>query len=336
MKSRIARSGIFLLALVMSISLFGCSSKEKEKLKKVRLNEVARSVFYAPMYAAISEGYFEEEGIDLEISTGQGADKTMQQVLSGSVDIGFSGPEQVIYIYNQGREDYPKVFAQLTQKDGSFLISRENEKDFKYESLKGKAIVGGRPGGMPEMSLEYVLKKHGLTPGKDVNIITNIAFNATAGSFTGGTGDYVALFEPTGSMLEKEKKGYIVSSIGKEAGDISYTTFYANQSYIKKNPEVIESFTRAIYKGQQFVEKFSDEEVAKAIIDFFPGSDLDVLTNVVKNYRSVEAFSKTPVVSKENVDHLMDIIQDYDSTLIPTRPDFDDIVDTSFTDKVVK
>lgn len=336
MRSCIARSGIFLLALVMSISLFGCSSKEKEKLKKVRLNEVARSVFYAPMYAAISEGYFEEEGIDLEISTGQGADKTMQQVLSGSVDIGFSGPEQVIYIYNQGREDYPKVFAQLTQKDGSFLISRENEKDFKYESLKGKTIVGGRPGGMPEMSLEYVLKKHGLTPGKDVNIITNIAFNATAGAFTGGTGDYVALFEPTGSMLEKEEKGYIVSSIGKEAGDISYTTFYANQSYIKKNPEVIESFTRAIYKGQQFVEKSSDEEVAKAIIDFFPGSDLDVLTNVVKNYRSVEAFSKTPVVSKENVDHLMDIIQDYDSTLIPTRPDFDDIVDTSFTDKVVK
>lgn len=336
MRSCIARSGIFLLALVMSISLFGCSSKEKEKLKKVRLNEVARSVFYAPMYAAISEGYFEEEGIDLEISTGQGADKTMQQVLSGSVDIGFSGPEQVIYIYNQGREDYPKVFAQLTQKDGSFLISRENEKDFKYESLKGKTIVGGRPGGMPEMSLEYVLKKHGLTPGKDVNIVTNIAFNATAGAFTGGTGDYVALFEPTGSMLEKEKKGYIVSSIGKEAGDISYTTFYANQSYIKKNPEVIESFTRAIYKGQQFVEESSDEEVAKAIIDFFPGSDLDVLTNVVKNYRNVEAFSKTPAVSKDNVDHLMDIIQDYDSTLIPTRPDFQDIVDTSFTDKIVK
>ncbi|CDM69755.1 ABC transporter periplasmic-binding protein [Clostridium bornimense] len=336
MRSRIARSGVFLLALVMSISLFGCSSKDKEKLKKVRLNEVARSVFYAPMYAAISEGYFEEEGIDLEISTGQGADKTMQQVLSGSVDIGFSGPEQVIYIYNQGREDYPKVFAQLTQKDGSFLISRENEKDFKYESLKGKTIVGGRPGGMPEMSLEYVLKKHGLTPGKDVNIVTNIAFNATAGAFTGGTGDYVALFEPTGSMLEKEKKGYIVSSIGKEAGDISYTTFYANQSYIKKNPEIIESFTRAIYKGQQFVEASSDEEVAKAIIDFFPGSDLDVLTNVVKNYRNVEAFSKTPSVSEENVDHLMDIIQDYDSTLIPTRPNFKDIVDTSFTDKVVQ
>ena len=336
MRSRITKVVVLLISLVMAISLFGCESREKGSLKKVRLNEVTRSVFYAPMYVAINEGYFEEEGIELDISTGQGADKTMQQVLSGSVDIGFSGLEQVIYIYNQGREDYPKAFAQLTQKDGSFLISRENEKDFSYESLKGKTIVGGRPGGVPEMSLEYVLKKHGLTPGIDVNIITNIAFNATAGAFTGGTGDYVALFEPTGSMLEKEKKGYIVSSIGKEAGDISYTTFYANQSYIEKNAEIIESFTRAIYKGQKFVEESSDEKVAKAIIDFFPGSDLDVLTNVVKNYRSVEAFSKTPAVSKEHVDHLMDIIQDYDSDLIPTRPEFDDIVDTSFVDKVVK
>ena len=336
MRSRITKVVVLLISLVMAISLFGCESREKGSLKKVRLTEVTRSVFYAPMYVAINEGYFEEEGIELDISTGQGADKTMQQVLSGSVDIGFSGLEQVIYIYNQGREDYPKAFAQLTQKDGSFLISRENEKDFSYESLKGKTIVGGRPGGVPEMSLEYVLKKHGLTPGVDVNIITNIAFNATAGAFTGGTGDYVALFEPTGSMLEKEKKGYIVSSIGKEAGDISYTTFYANQSYIKKNAEIIESFTRAIYKGQKFVEESSDEKVAKAIIDFFPGSDLDVLTNVVKNYRSVEAFSKTPAVSKEHVDHLMDIIQDYDSDLIPTRPEFDDIVDTSFVDKVVK
>ena len=336
MRSRITKVVVLLISLVMAMSLFGCESREKGSLKKVRLNEVTRSVFYAPMYVAINEGYFEEEGIELDISTGQGADKTMQQVLSGSVDIGFSGLEQVIYIYNQGREDYPKAFAQLTQKDGSFLISRENEKDFSYESLKGKTIVGGRPGGVPEMSLEYVLKKHGLTPGIDVNIITNIAFNATAGAFTGGTGDYVALFEPTGSMLEKEKKGYIVSSIGKEAGDISYTTFYANQSYIEKNAEIIESFTRAIYKGQKFVEESSDEKVAKAIIDFFPGSDLDVLTNVVKNYRSVEAFSKTPAVSKEHVDHLMDIIQDYDSDLIPTRPEFDDIVDTSFVDKVVK
>ena len=336
MRSRITKVVVLLISLVMAMSLFGCESREKDSLKKVRLNEVTRSVFYAPMYVAINEGYFEEEGIELDISTGQGADKTMQQVLSGSVDIGFSGLEQVIYIYNQGREDYPKAFAQLTQKDGSFLISRENEKDFSYESLKGKTIVGGRPGGVPEMSLEYVLKKHGLTPGVDVNIITNIAFNATAGAFTGGTGDYVALFEPTGSMLEKEKKGYIVSSIGKEAGDISYTTFYANQSYIEKNAEIIESFTRAIYKGQKFVEESSDEKVAKAIIDFFPGSDLDVLTNVVKNYRSVEAFSKTPAVSKEHVDHLMDIIQDYDSDLIPTRPEFDDIVDTSFVDKVIK
>lgn len=260
----------------------------------------------------------------------------MQQVLSKSVDIGFSGPEQVIYIYNQKREDYPIVFAQLTQKDGSFLVGRTEDKNFTWESVKGKTIIGGRPGGVPEMALEYVLRNHGLQPGKDVNVVTNIAYTATGGAFKGGTGDYVALFEPTGSMLEKEKSGSIVASVGASAGTLPYTCFYATKSYIEKNPDIIEKFTRAIVKGQQWVEKNSDADVAKSIISFFPGTDQDILTNVVKNYRSIDAFAKVPTMKEEDYTRLLDIIQSYQASLVPSRPAFDKIIDNSFGEKALK
>jgi NitT/TauT family transport system substrate-binding protein len=264
------------------------------------------------------------------------ADKTMQQVLSKSCDIGFCGPEQVIYIYNQNKEDYPVLFAQLTQTDGSFLVGRNDVKDFKWEDVKGKSIIGGRPGGVPEMSLEYVLKNHGLQPGKDVNLVTNIAYTATAGAFKAGTGDYVALFEPTGSMLQKDNAGYIVSSIGKSAGVIPYTCYFSTKSYMDKNPQTIEKFTKAIYKGQLWVQKHSDEEVAKSIKSFFPGTDESILVSVIKNYRSINAFAVTPVLKEENLNRLMDIIQSYDSTLIPQRPAFSKIVNNEFSEKAIK
>lgn len=263
-------------------------------------------------------------------------DKTMQQVLSGSSDIGFCGPEQIIYIYNQKREDFPIIFAQLTTTDGSFLVGRQEEKDFKWDSLKGKTIIGGRPGGVPEMALEYSLKKHGLQPGKDVDVITNLAFTATAGAFKSGTGDYVALFEPTASMLEKDKAGHIVASIGESSGVMPYTCYFATKSYMSKNPETVEKFTRAIYKGQLWVQKHSDEEVANSIKSFFPGTDEEILKSVVKNYRKINAYADTPVVKEENLNKLMDIIQSYKAELIPQRPGFDKIVDNSFAEKAIK
>lgn len=336
MKRKVFSLLCMLFALVFSFSLLsGCSATKETSLKKIKLNEVVRSVFYAPMYVAINEGFFKEEGLDIDLSTGQGADKTMQQVLSGSCQIGFCGPEQVIYIYNQNREDLPVIFAQLTQTDGSFLVGRNKEDNFKWESLKGKTIIGGRPGGVPEMSLEYVLRNHGLQPGKDVNIITNLAFTATAGAFKAGTGDYVALFEPTASMLEKEKAGYIVDSIGKQAGTIPYTCYFATKSYIDANPDVIEKFTRAIYKGQLWVAKHSDEEVAKSIQSFFPGSDIAVLTNVIKNYRNIKAFAETPSMKEENLNRLMDIIQSYKADLIKERPPFTTIITNDYAEKAV-
>ena len=346
MKKVYKKAIAFIAVSVLVIStIVGCSrntntkddTKETTKeLKTVRLNEVVRSVFYAPMYVAINEGFFEEEGIAIDLSTGQGADKTMQQLLSGSVDIGFSGPEQVVYIYNQGREDYPVVFGQLTQKDGSFLVGREEEKDFDWKSLKGKELIGGRPGGIPEMALEYVLKENGLNPEKDVSMVTNIDFTATAGAFKSGTGGYLALFEPTASMLEKEGSGYIVASVGEAAGNIAYTCFYTTKSYMDKNPEIIQKFTNAIYKGQQWFMTHTDEEVADAIISFFPGTDKDIIINVVSNYREIDAISSKPEVSEEGLNKLMDIIQGYDRSLIIERPDFNTIVNNNFAKEAIK
>lgn len=327
---------VFLTALLTLTSLAGCSSTKDKSLVKVKLNEVVRSVFYAPMYAAISQGFFKEEGIEIDLSTGQGADKTMQQVLSGSDDIGFCGPEQVIYIHNQHRDDYPVIFAQLTQRDGSFMVSRKDEKDFTWESLKGKTIIGGRPGGVPEMALEYVLRNHGLNPATDVNLITNLAFTATAGAFKAGTGDYVALFEPTASMLVKDGSGYIVSSVGKSAGTLPYTCFFTTKSYMDKNPDIIEKFTRAIYKGQLWVDKKSDKEVAQAIISYFPGTDEELIAQVVKNYRDVDAFAKNPILKEEDMSRLMDIIQSYKGDLIKERPAFNKMVNNSFGEKTIE
>ncbi|QGU94936.1 ABC transporter substrate-binding protein [Clostridium bovifaecis] len=337
MRKKLLGTFLTIVLIVTSIALAGCNNKDSSNtLQKIKLNEVVRSVFYAPMYVALNEGFFKEEGLDIELSTGQGADKTMQQVLSGSVDIGFCGPEQVIYIYNQKRQDLPILFAQLTQTDGSFLVGRNPEKNFDWKSLKGKTIIGGRPGGVPQMTLEYVLKKSGLEPGKDVTFITNLDFTATAGAFKAGTGEYVALFEPTGSMLEKDKSGYIVDSIGKEAGNIAYTCFFATKSYMEKNPEVIEKFTNAIYKGQLWVANHSDEEVAKSILSFFPGSDLDIIINVIKNYRSINAFASDPTLKEADLNKLMDIIQGYKQDLIKERPAFDTIVNNSYAEKVLK
>lgn len=305
------------------------------ELQTVKLNEVVRSVFYAPMYVAITEGFFEDEGIEIDLSTGQGADKTMQQLLSGNVDIGFSGPEQAVYIYNQGREDYPVVFGQLTQKDGSFLVGREAEENFDWKSLKGKELIGGRPGGIPEMALEYVLKQNGLDPSTDVNMVTNIDFTATSGAFKSGTGDYVALFEPTATMLQNDDGGNIVASVGESAGNIAYTCFYTTKSYMDENPQVLQKFTNAIYKGQQWVKKHTSDEIAKAIVSYFPGTDEQVIAQVIDNYKSIDAYSEIPVVSEEGLNKLMDIIQGYDSSLIQTRPDFNIIVNNDFANEAI-
>lgn len=339
MRGKIKVISLIATALLIIPIFAGCGKStgtDTTKLSKIRLNEVVRSVFYVPMYAAISEGFFKDEGIEIDLTTGQGADKTMQQVISGNSDIGFCGPEQTIYLYNQGRKNNPVIFAQLTKRDGSFLVGRQPELNFKWENLKGKTIIGGRPGGVPEMTLEYTLKNHGLIPNKNVSIITNLAFTATASAFKAGTGDYVALFEPTATMLENEKGGYIVSSIGKTAGEIPYTSFFSTKSYIEKHPDLIQKFTNALYKGILWVDKNDSKVEAKSILSYFPGMDVNTLSKVIDRYKSQDTWQKDLILSEDALSNLENIIETYQSSLIPARPPYNSIVTVKFAEDAVK
>ena len=324
---------VILLTVLMLVSLIFCSCGKATK-DKVTLSEVTRSVFYAPQYAAINQGFFEEEGITLELSNGQGADKVMTAVISGQVDIGFSGPEACVYVYNEGKEDYAIVFAQLTKRDGSFLVGRKPEPDFRWENLKDKYIIGGRKGGVPEMTLEYVLRKHKLEPNVDLIVDTSVQFAVMAGAFTGGTGDYVALFEPTATMLEKEGKGYVLASIGQDSGEIPYTAYYAKKSYIEKNDDLIQRFTNAIYKGQKWVDTHSPREIAEAVKEFFPDTDIDTLENVAKRYKDIDAWNKDPVLKEASLELLQVVMEE--AQVLDKRAPYDTIVTTEFAEKAIE
>ncbi len=259
-----------LLIVILMFSVAACNkSTGTEKLEKVRLAEVTRSIFYAPEYVALAKGFFEEEGLDVELTTTFGGDKTMTALLSGGADIALVGSETSIYVYAQGANDPVINFAQLTQTDGTFLVSREKIDNFSWDLLKGSTFLGQRTGGMPQMVGEFVLKKHGIDPHQDLTLIQNIDFANIATAFGSGTGDYVQLFEPQASIFEKEGKGHIVASFGTESGHVPYTTFMTKESYMKENKEIVEKFTRAIYKAQQWVESHSSAEIAEAIQPFF-------------------------------------------------------------------
>lgn len=301
------------LLCVITIFIITCSvifsfNKKKEN---VVLAEVAHTVFYAPMYVAIEKGYFEENDINLDLILTSGADKVTAALLSGDADIGLCGAEATIYVYNGGEKDYLKTFSQLTQKDGTFIVSRKKYKNFKLSDLKGKTIIGGRAAGMPEMTLEYALIKNGIDPKNDVNIDTSIAFPAMSGTFIGGYGDFVTLFEPTASIVEKQGYGYVLDSVGSMGGIVPYTSFSARNSFINDNSELISNFDKSIQKGLDFIKENTDEEVAKAIINQFPDSTLSEITSAVKRYRSVEVWPNTTKFSKKSFNHLQDIMISY-------------------------
>lgn len=309
MKRRIITSiAVVGLLILVCACIFNFNNTDKKELKKVTVAEVAHSVFYAPQYTAISEGFFEEEGIDIELILTPGADKVTAAVLSGDANIGFSGSEATIYVYNGGEKDYLQTFAQLTQKDGSFLVSRKKIENFTLNDLKGKNVIGGRSGGMPEMTFEWALREAGIDPKKDLNINTSIAFAAMGGAFIGGEGDFVTLFEPTALEVEKEGYGYVVASIGELGGIVPYTSYSARKSYIESNKDLIERFTKAVQKGLDFVYENDNEVVAKSILEFFPDTSISDLTKVVERYKSMEAWPRTTEFSKESFEHLQQIM----------------------------
>ena len=301
----------------------------EEKLTKVTLNEVAHSIFYAPQYVAIEEGYFKDEGLDLTLVTGFGADKTMTAVISGEADIGFMGAEASVYAYQEGTTDAVVNFAQLTQRAGNFLVAREEMPDFKWEDLKDKKVLGGRKGGMPEMVFEYILRKNGLDPQKDLTIDQSIDFGSTAAAFTGDTSaDFTVEFEPSATALEKEGAGYVVASLGVDSGYVPYTSYSAKTSYMEKNPEIIQKFTNALQKGMEYVQSHTPEEIAEVIAPQFAETDLDTVTAIVKRYYDQDTWKSNLIFEKESFELLEDILED--SGELSERVSYEDLVTTKY------
>lgn len=343
MKKRILS---YLASILLCLSLLaGCSgnsdsdslagtAKDPEdqenssELIPVTLNEVAHSIFYAPMYAAIEEGYFEEEGIKLDLVCGFGADKTMTAVISGEADIGFMGSEASIYTYAEGATDHVVNFAQLTQRAGNFLVAREDDEDFEWSDLKGHLVLGGRKGGMPEMVFEYILKENGIDPETDLEINQNIDFGSTAAAFAEGQGDYTVEFEPGATTLESEGKGYVVASLGEDSGYVPYTAFSAKESYINENPDIIQGFTNALQKGMDFVQEHTPEEIAAVIEPQFPETDFETITTIITRYYEQDTWKSNLIFEQSSFELLQDILESAGE--LEERVPYDDLVTTQF------
>ncbi|MCI8297568.1 MAG: ABC transporter substrate-binding protein [Lachnospiraceae bacterium] len=335
-KNFISRSFLSILTAAAVAGLAGCQSKgaSGSDLTPVTLSEVAHSIFYAPQYAAIELGYFEEAGIDLELVNGAGADKVMTALVSGDADIGFMGSEASIYTYANGAKDYAVNFAQLTQRAGNFLVGRQPEEAFDWDSLKGKKVIGGRKGGMPQMVFEYILKKHGMDPAADLSIDQSIDFGLTAAAFPSSDADYTVEFEPFATALETEGTGYVVASLGEESGYVPYTAYSAKKSYLEAHPEIIQKFTDAIQKGLDYVNTHSAEEIAKTIQPQFKETDLGALTKIVERYKSQDTWKKDTVFAEESFQLLQNILEE--SGELPARVPYGDLVTTEFSEKAAR
>ena len=321
--------GLVLLFIIVGTIIFIITKNSKPDVKdnKVKVAEVAHSIFYAPQYIADKKGFFKEEGLEVEFILTPGADKVTSAVLSKDVDIGFCGSEASIYVYKNNKKDYIVNFASLTNKDGSFIVSREKIDNFTLNDLKGKYIIGGRKGGMPEMTLEYTLKQNGINLD-EVTIDTSVEFANMASAFMSGTGDFVTLFEPSATKLENEGKGYVVASLGEYGGNVPYTSYNALKSYIKNNKDTIKKFTNAINKGLDYVSKTDNKTLAKELMDYFPDMKEDELEKMVERYKSINAWKKTTYFSKKEFDHMEDIL--IEAKELDKKVPFKDLVDNSF------
>lgn len=329
---RFGRLFAAVLALcLLVLPMTGC----KQGNEVVRLHEVTHSVFYAPQYAAMELGFFKEEGLTIELTNAGGADKAMTALLAGQADIAFCGPEAAVYVYNEGRSDYASIIGQVTKRDGSFLLGREPDEDFQWTDLKDTHVIAGRKGGIPFMTLEYVVKTYGgLTHGVDVDLDTGVQYNLMGGAFAGGTGDYVTLFEPAATELQRQGGAYIVASVGEASGEVPYTAYLALNSKLKSNSSLYERFLRALYKGQQWVQTHSAQEIAEAIAPAFEGSDVSVLTEVAQRYQDIDAWTSTPVMEKDAFERLQDIMQAAGE--LSDRAPYEALVNNTLAEKVSK
>ena len=329
------KTALFLVTALLIAALSGCQSSNTDGgLTPVTLNEVAHSIFYAPQYAAIELGYFKEEGLDLTLVNGAGADKVMTALVSGDADIGFMGSEASIYTYAGGAEDYAVNFAQLTQRAGNFLVARQPDENFTWDKLKGTKVLGGRAGGMPQMVFEYILKKNGIDPKLDLSIDQSISFGLTAAAFTSDDSDYTVEFEPFATGLEREGSGYVVASLGTDSGYVPYTAYSAKQSYIKSHPEVIQKFTNAIQKGMDYVNSHSAEEIAKVIQPQFKETPLENITTIVERYKAQDTWKEDTIFEKDSFELLKNILEEAGE--LPKRVPYEDLVTIEFSEKAKK
>lgn len=333
------QTALFLTLLLLVTALLpGCNQKTPDGVvsktrgkDKIVLNEVAHSIFYAPMYVAIEEGYFEEEGLDVTLVTGFGADKTMTALLSGEADIGFMGSESTVYTYLGGAEDYVVNFAQLTQRAGNFLVAREPIEQFSWDMVRGSTVLGGRKGGMPQMVFEYILKKNSIDPATDLTIDQSIDFGSTAAAFSGGDADFTVEFEPHATALEQKGDGYVVASLGESSGYVPYTAFSARKSFLAENPEQIQAFTNALQKGMDYVNLHSPEEIAKCISPQFPETDLTTLTKIVTRYYDQDTWKGDLILEEKSFVLLLNILEEAGE--LTERVDYDVLVNTDFAQK---
>ena len=323
-----------LLCVTLMLPMTACEKKENNGFVDITLNEVAHSIFYAPQYAAIELGYFKDENINLNLVTGFGADKVMTALVSGEADIGFMGSESSIYVYQEGSTDYAVNFAQLTQRAGNFLVSRNEENAFKWDDLKGKTVLGGRAGGMPEMLFEYILKKNNISPIDDLNILQNVDFGSPAAAFTSGIADYTVEFEPAATLLEQQKEGYVVASLGTDSGYVPYTAYCANKSYIKKHPDIIQGFTNAIQKGLDYVNSHTSKEIAEVIAPQFPETDLNTITTIVTRYYDQKTWKEDLIFEKDSFELLQDILESAGE--LDSRTPYESLVTTEFAKEALK
>lgn len=322
------------LIISLAISCSACSKSHKSNLTPVTLNEVAHSIFYAPMYVAIENGYFKDEGIDLKLHTGFGADKTMTALVSNEADIGFMGTESSVYAYIQGSKDYVINFAQLTQRAGNFLVSRKPIESFSWDMLKGSTVLGGRAGGTPEMVFEYIIKQHKMNPKTDLNINQNIDFGATAAAFSGGQGDYTIEFEPSATALESSGAGYVVASLGVDSGFLPYTAFCAKKSYIQKHPDIIQNFTNALQHGMAYTNSHTPDEIAKVIIHQFPDTDMKSMTTIVSRYYNQKTWKNNLVLSEKDYELMLDVLDE--AGVLDGSAPYDKLVNIDFATKADK
>ncbi len=322
---------LLLSACFATLPLSGCD-KDEGGLKKVQVSEVTHSIFYAPMYLADALGYFEEEGMQIELTNAGGADNVMSSVLSGNADIGFCGPEAALYVLVGGSTDVPKVFGQLTKKDGSFLVSRKAEPNFQWTDLRGKEILAGRRGGVPAMTFEYILGNYGMQNGVDVNLNYDVAFNLMTSAFEAGTADYCTMFDPVAYEYELSGKGYVVASVGEASGEIPYTCYMAKESWLKDNTDTAQGFIRAIMKAIKYVNETPAETVAPHLTKYFTGTDVAALSASVERYKSIDSWRAEMTVSEESFNRLQDVIDGAGE--LQRRAALNELVDNSFAEKV--